>query len=203
MISNCLLFAVWRTIRRGGVLILQRSHAGPYLHAMWAERLPEGAKVEHFVPRDQSTGVKLEPLFIGDVAYHIGNQHANPPKDRGVSLVFLFFWLINFLGWAVLLFLLAFPLIASAGDSRICEVRQERGTKAKAEFRKIHPCPSTGKTTGACPGWQVDHVIPLASCGCDVVENMQWLKNSVKTCAGADCKDRWERKINICPEVEK
>lgn len=203
MISNCFLFAVWRTIRRGGVLILQRSHAGPYLHAMWAEKLPEGAKVEHFIPRDQSAGVKLEPLFIGDVAYHIGERHANPPKDRGVSLVFLFFWFINFLGWAALLFLLAFPLIASAGDSRICEVRQERGTKAKAEFRKIHPCPSTGKTTGACPGWQVDHVIPLASCGCDVVENMQWLKVSTKTCAGTECKDRWERKINVCPAAKK
>lgn len=118
MRSNCLIFAVWRTIRHGGVLILQRSHAGPYLHAMCADKLPEGLPVEHFVPRDQSAGLKLEPLFIGDVAYHIGASHASPPK-RGFSLVFLFFWCINFLGWATFLALLAFPLIASAGDSKL------------------------------------------------------------------------------------
>lgn len=73
---------------------------------------------------------------------------------------------------------------ACASDARVCDTRQERGWAAKAEFRRIHPCPPTGKTTGACPGWQVDHVIPLASCGCDIVENLQWLKNEIKTCAG-------------------
>ena len=88
--------------------------------------------------------------------------------------------------------------VAYAGDSRICETRQPRGSKAKSEFRSIHACPSTDKYSGPCPGWQVDHVIPLASCGCDTVENLQWLKNTIKTCAGSECKDRWERKINKC-----
>ena len=93
-------------------------------------------------------------------------------------------------------FLAAFS--AQAGDLRLCDTRQVRGYAAKAEFRKIHECPSTGRNTGACPGWQVDHVIPLASCGCDIVENLQWLKTEIKTCAGSLCKDRWERKINTC-----
>lgn len=199
--SNCLIFAVWRTIRRGGVLILQRSHAGPYLHAMWAEQLPSDLKVEHFSPCDKSEGIHMEPLFIGSVAYHVGKPHSTPPKEKWwVSPVFLFFWLINLLGWVALVALLAFPIYSYAGDSRVCDVRQKRGYAAKAEFRKIHPCPSTGQTKGACPHWQVDHVIPLASCGCDIVENLQWLKTEIKTCAGDLCKDRWERKINACPK---
>ncbi len=52
----------------------------------------------------------------------------------------------------------------------------ERGAAAKAEFRKTHPCPVTGKTTGACPGWQVDHAIPLCMGGADAPANMQWLQ---------------------------
>lgn len=33
--------------------------------------------------------------------------------------------------------------------------------KARAEFRNSHPCPSTGKTRGACPGYVIDHVQAL------------------------------------------
>ena len=124
MRSNCLIFAIWRTIRRGGVLILQRSHAGPYLHAMWAERLPSDMKVEHFSPHDKSEGIRMEPLFIGSVAYHVGNHHSTPPKEKWwVSPVFLFFWLINLLGWLAFLALLTFPIYANAGDARVCEVQ--------------------------------------------------------------------------------
>lgn len=102
--SNCLIFAVWRTVRRGGVLILQRSHAGPYLHALWAEKLPQDLKVEHFSPVDKSAGLHLEPLFHGQVEHIVGNSHASPPKERwGFSPVFGFFWFIVFLGWAALI----------------------------------------------------------------------------------------------------
>jgi len=198
-LSNCFLFAAKRTIFRGGALILVPSDAGPYLHALWAEKLPHDMQVEHFSPRDKSKGIHLEPLFIGDVAYHVGAAHTQPKKVRGFSVIYLFYWLINFLGWATFLALLAFPVYSYAGDSRVCDSRQTRGYAAKAEFRKLHPCPSTGQTKGACPHWQVDHVIPLASCGCDIVENLQWLKTEIKTCAGSLCKDRWERKINACP----
>ena len=71
-----------------------------------------------------------------------------------------------------------------------------RSSKPGYAFRQIHPCPITFKTTGACPGWSIDHVIPLASGGCNILENMQWLPNEIKTCAGKFCKDRWERIIN-------
>jgi hypothetical protein len=62
-------------------------------------------------------------------------------------------------------------------------------------FKKIHPCPLTGKSDGACDGWSVDHPIPLVCGGCDAVSNMQWLPNEIKSCAGTLCKDRWERKV--------
>ena len=43
------------------------------------------------------------------------------------------------------------------------------------EFQKIQPCPSTGRTRGACPGYQRDHIVPLCRGGADNVGNMQWL----------------------------
>lgn len=60
-------------------------------------------------------------------------------------------------------------------------------------FRKAHPCPANGARFAACPGWAVNHVIPLASGGCDAVSNMQWLPANIKSCASPWCVDRWER----------
>ena len=75
----------------------------------------------------------------------------------------------------------------------------KRSSAVLTAFRKAHPCPVTGKATGACPGWAIDHVIPLASCGCDAVSNLQWLPVGIKTAAGDLAKDRWERKVYSCP----
>ena len=50
-----------------------------------------------------------------------------------------------------------------------------RSTSARSEFRRYAPCPSTGRTTGSCPGYEVDHVDPLACGGADAPWNMQWL----------------------------
>lgn len=77
-----------------------------------------------------------------------------------------------------------------------------RSAAAKAEFRRLHACPSTKRTTGSCPGWQVDHVIPLACGGCDAVGNMQWLPIPTKAASGPLPKDRWERKV-YCPTPAK
>lgn len=90
-------------------------------------------------------------------------------------------------------------------ETRICgepardaNGRIARSSEVLTAFKRIHPCPSTGLSTGACKGWAIDHVIPLACGGCDAVGNLQWLPNKLKSCAG-DCKDRWERKINCSP----
>jgi 5-methylcytosine-specific restriction endonuclease McrA len=50
-----------------------------------------------------------------------------------------------------------------------------RSSAARAAFRRRHACPSTGRTTGPCPGFEVDHKIPLACGGPDTPDNMQWL----------------------------
>ena len=64
-----------------------------------------------------------------------------------------------------------------------------RDRHVPAEFQRLHPCPSTGKTTGACPGYVRDHIVPLCKGGADSVSNMQW-----QTRADAKAKDRWECK---------
>jgi len=103
---------------------------------------------------------------------------------------------------AVPAMLLAFAAsaIAAGADPRYCgsserdaDGRIHRSQSAKAEFAKLYACPATGKHVASCPGWQIDHVIPLADGGCDTIVNMQWLPVAVKTCAGKVCKDRWER----------
>ena len=66
-----------------------------------------------------------------------------------------------------------------------------RDWKVISEYRKLHPCPSTGLTTGACPNWALNHNCPIA-CGCrDTVWNLTWMRNDVKKIV-----DSYERKIN-------
>ena len=63
-------------------------------------------------------------------------------------------------------------------------IAAERSGPAAHQFRKANPCPSTGRIAGACPGWEVDHRIPLCAGGADRPENMQWLtkeKHAEKT----------------------
>lgn len=91
---------------------------------------------------------------------------------------------------------------AFAQDARYCgsPMRNADGSIARSqtaltEFRRVHHCPSTGLKLGRCPGWAINHVIPLACGGCDIVSNMQWLPVDIKACAGAHCIDRFERKI--------
>jgi hypothetical protein len=72
------------------------------------------------------------------------------------------------------------PFLAPAKEYRSLEV--------KREFQRQHPCPSTERATGACPGYIKDHIVPLACGGPDSVVNLQW-----QTTAAAKAKDRWER----------
>lgn len=55
------------------------------------------------------------------------------------------------------------------------EARTERDRAQVRAFRAENPCPSTGRTRGACPGYHVDHVTPLCAGGADRPENMQWI----------------------------
>ena len=87
------------------------------------------------------------------------------------------------------------PVIASSGGhSHTATVSTHSGSHSKAApwvhrdphgkiardprqtnaFKKQHPCPSTGKTHGSCPGYVVDHVQPPKRGGADAPSNMQW-----------------------------
>ncbi len=62
-----------------------------------------------------------------------------------------------------------------------------RDPAQRRAFERSHPCPSTGRKSGACPGYVVDHVKPLKRGGADRPNNMQW-----QTKADAKAKDKWE-----------
>lgn len=115
------------------------------------------------------------------------------------------------------LFLAAFATLASAqlpspgepgaiDDPRYCgepartpDGRIKRDRLALRRFASVFPCPSTLEARPSCPGWAIDHVIPLAAGGCDVPINMQWLPDTIKSCGAPDCKDRWERVYHNMP----
>lgn len=68
-------------------------------------------------------------------------------------------------------------------------------------FRQQHVCPVTGTAAAKCPGWAIDHVIPLACGGCDAVHNLQWLPLTIKSTPADSSKDRWERYVYANPAV--
>ena len=76
---------------------------------------------------------------------------------------------------------------AYAGVERDARGRTARDPHAKEAFRRTHPCPSTGKKYGACPGYVVDHIRALKHGGADDPSNMQW-----QTRGAAKAKDKWE-----------
>jgi hypothetical protein len=78
---------------------------------------------------------------------------------------------------------------SSGSSSRSYTHTYHRSRAARNSFQSSHPCPSTGRGYGACPGYVVDHVIPLACGGQDAPSNMQW-----QTVAEGRAKDKWERK---------
>ena len=63
---------------------------------------------------------------------------------------------------------------AHASVTRDSHGRIKRSRAAKQAFERQSPCPSTGKTHGACRGYIVDHVHPLECGGADAPSNMQW-----------------------------
>lgn len=93
----------------------------------------------------------------------------------------------------ILLAALLFPLPALTSPrcdtcQRDSNGRIQRSASAIKDFKRTHPCPATGKSSGRCPGYVIDHIAPLCAGGADTPENMQW-----QSVADAKAKDRLER----------
>src|SRR5205809_3133115 len=78
-----------------------------------------------------------------------------------------------------------------ASCARTSQGRIKRSTTAKRSFEKSNPCPATGKTSGPCPGYVVDHKQALKRGGADSPSNMQ-----SQTKGAAKAKDRLEDRLN-------
>ncbi len=68
----------------------------------------------------------------------------------------------------------------------------KRSKAARDAFERKSPCPSTGRTSGRCPGYIVDHVKALECGGADAPSNMQW-----QTVTEAKAKDKTERNCRL------
>lgn len=80
--------------------------------------------------------------------------------------------------------MLAVALLLAVTDASARDARQVR------LFRHTHPCPATQSIKGACPGYVVDHIVPLCAGGADDTGNMQWQEYRVSL-----AKDKDERAL--------
>lgn len=84
---------------------------------------------------------------------------------------------------------IAAALTAAAIAAGLATDADARSKTEVRHFKTEHPCPSTGKAKGSCPGYVVDHRVPLCAGGADHPSNMQW-----QTTEEGKIKDRTERK---------
>lgn len=84
------------------------------------------------------------------------------------------------------------PAIATIALAALCGLAAcaapiERSRAQRDAFQRANPCPANGATHGACPGYVVDHIVPLCAGGPDAPANMQW-----QTVDDGKAKDRTE-----------
>ncbi len=84
---------------------------------------------------------------------------------------------------------LAVAVLLAGALGKSAHAETHRSSTAIAHFKKERACPANDKHTGSCPGYVIDHIVPLACNGKDDPINMQW--QSVKE---GKAKDRWERR---------
>ena len=78
-------------------------------------------------------------------------------------------------------------VIVATSVSLFAQAKPYRSSTARAEFQRATPCPANGNRRGPCPGYVVDHVVPLCAGGPDHPGNLQW-----QTRDEAKAKDREE-----------
>ena len=80
-------------------------------------------------------------------------------------------------------------LSLAASFTLLAQAKQPRSASAIAAFKRHTPCPATLARSGSCPGYIIDHIIPLCAGGPDTSANMQW-----QTRADSLAKDIDERR---------
>lgn len=75
--------------------------------------------------------------------------------------------------------------------SATTQARIKRSHAALQQFAQQQACPGTGLHRLPCPGYQIDHKIPLKCHGPDVPANMQWLTTEAH-------KEKSRREIRHC-----
>jgi hypothetical protein len=93
MKSNCLFYAAWRWIRRGGWLLIRRSPHGPWPHFVHADELPEDLHVHQYAHKPN---VPCDIVFDGEVQETLGT--VKPPPSNGFDHVLFWFWMLYLLG---------------------------------------------------------------------------------------------------------
>lgn len=73
--------------------------------------------------------------------------------------------------------------------------KQPRSQAQVNAFKRANHCSATGQPRGSCPGWIVDHIIPLCAGGADNPGNMQW-----QAVQDAKVKDRAE--VRYCRAIK-
>lgn len=76
------------------------------------------------------------------------------------------------------------------------EAKPTRDGSVIHQFRKANPCPETGKIRGACPGWEIDHKVPLCAGGRDEAGNLQWLRS-------AEHREKTRKDVRVCAESRR
>lgn len=138
-------------------------HASLFLVGAFALAFGTNAGAEHVRGYTKKDGTYVAPYERGSTRHSSPNSSAPKAATPGTSQS------------------------APASVPRGSDGRIQRSSSARTAFEKSHPCPSTGKTSGACPGYVVDHVTPLKRGGADKPENMQW-----QTVEAARAKDKVE-----------
>jgi hypothetical protein len=90
------------------------------------------------------------------------------------------------------IFLIVMALLFSA----VAHARIQRSAAEVLAFKRANPCPSTQLRRDACPGYQVDHVMPLCAGGADKTENLQWL-------TVADHRVKTQKDLRVCRYLRK
>lgn len=87
-------------------------------------------------------------------------------------------------------------LLATSAPTQAGWRNYPRNQEVPKQFQREHPCPSTGRTYGGCPGYIRDHTVPLCAHGADSPANMQWQTRQ-------DAHEKDEREWALCHSLRR